>query len=267
MVEQKKLLSVTDLSSYLYCPRKFFMQKIKGIRKPPTKVMVEGQIRHNVVELFSNNEAELVGSLKPMESKDISLAYLSMLNDIIRRTFLFKSDIMKKFSIDLKEMKDNIVVGLNEDILLRSNAVEQGMKQGFSGYSLWENLEPKYISEYSIISERLGLKGKIDRVMMSKDKIIPFELKTRAVDRIYESDELQLTAYAMLLEEQFKKPIPEGILEAGNKKHFIPIQEKMRNKVLQLINEITFLTSAPNLPSNFSKCQKCDYKEECDKLE
>ena len=101
--------------------------------------------------------------------------------------------------------------------------------------------------------------------MISGEKIIPFELKTRAVEKVWPSDEIQLTSYAMLLEEKYNKNIPMGILESGNKKHEIIISEELKQKVNDLIKEINELMDStnPRYPDNFSKCQKCSWEEEC----
>ena len=56
---------------------------------------------------------------------------------------------------------------------------------------------------------------------------MPFELKSRE-ERIFPSDEMQLTAYAMLLEHMYHQKIPIGIVEVGNKRQEIEISEDKR---------------------------------------
>ena len=153
-------------------------------------------------------------------------------------------------------------------------SIEKTMQKGFLGKQLLEKLTPKYISEMTLVSESLGLKGRADRVMIIHDDktIIPFELKTREAEKIWDSDEIQLTAYTMLLEEKFQKTIPLAILESGNKKHELIITPDLKQKVRDLIKEIRELYKsaesgqekpAPKFPSNFSKCQTCFWDEHC----
>ena len=52
---EKKLLNVTDLSSYLYCPRQFYIKKIFNLREPPSQPMIKGKIKHEIIEKFSKN--------------------------------------------------------------------------------------------------------------------------------------------------------------------------------------------------------------------
>jgi CRISPR-associated protein Cas4 len=200
-----------------------------------------------------------------MGCKEITLAYLSFLSRIIDEIFGYNREYLKRFIIPLQELRENIISGMNEEIILRASSVFDAQNRGFLGSQIFENLEPKYFSEFKIESETLGLKGKVDRVMITKESIIPFELKTRPVERIYESDEIQLTAYSMLLEEFFHKQVPTGIIESGNKKQEILIRKEMREKVISLIEEINNLQS-PKFPVNFSKCNSCQLKPDCDSI-
>jgi CRISPR-associated protein Cas4 len=265
---KKKLLTVTDLSMYLYCPRKFFLEKIKGIKKPVSNVMIEGRIRHEILEEFANREKDFVESLEKMDKEMLIKIYSQFLNNIINKNFVKNRASIYAFKISSEALNMKVLKAMENDILLRVNSVDNWMQKGFSGRELWDNLTPKYLSEFAITSEILGLKGKIDRVMISEN-IVPFELKTREIQRVFDSDELQLTAYAMLLEEKFDRKIPLGIIEAGNKKHEIAINDKTKQKVVDLIKEVNNLFSEqkiPAFPSNFGKCNVCNLREECDNL-
>ncbi len=263
-----KLLNVTDLSSYLYCPRKYFLTKIKGIREPTTKPMIEGSLRHKVLESFSNQEELFVSSLNNQNKPEIINKFNLFLQNTIDNIFSKNLFMIQKFSIQLKELREKISESMKNDIELRADSIETAIKKGFSGKSLWDNLSPKYLSEFKFESENLGLVGKADRIMISKEtnEIIPFELKTRQADKIWPSDEIQLTAYAMLSEEHFNKPILHAVLEAGNIKHKLFITEEMKQKVIDLILEIRSLTTSAKYPSSFAKCQACSLKSYCDEM-
>jgi CRISPR-associated exonuclease Cas4 len=265
---EKRLINVTDLSSYTYCPRKFFLTRVMGLKEPPNKAMISGRIKHEAREIFSNNEKNLIISFASvLLKKQIEDSFKSLLEEIINHVLKKESELISQFSLSQKELKSQIQVSMEQEILLRAESIENTMKQGHFSRELWEHLSPKYVSELSIASESLGLKGRIDRVSISEE-IVPFELKTRASETIYPSDEIQLTAYAMLLEEKFNKPVPKGILEAGNKKQELIISQASKQKVLDLIKEIQSLyeQKSAKFPSNFSKCQTCAWEKECGEL-
>ena len=267
-METKKLLNVTDLSAYLFCARKFYLEKVKGLKAPVNKAMIEGSIRHKVLEEFSVQEEKLVESFGSISKKEIVEKFLKLLELIVKKVFSQNAEIIQKFGIDVKELYKKIFDAMENDLLLRAESIDEAIRKGFTGKDLWENLEPKYISEMELTSEELGLKGRADRVMISEDSIVPFELKTRLADKVWPSDEVQLTCYGMMLEEKYGKKVPLGILESGNKKHEIVIDEKKKKEVVKLIGEVKEVLNGKNLrfPSSFGKCQSCPWKKECDEL-
>jgi len=260
---EEVVLNVTDLAKYLYCPRQFYLEKIKGIKKPINKEMMEGRIRHEAFELFSKHEKDIIEGIETKE--EIKRKYEEFLEKLILNVLKENCGAINAFNINKNIMKEKIENQIRREIVLRIRAIEETIRKGFIKKDIWTNLEPKYYSEFSVFSEELGLKGRVDRVVIDKNEIIPFELKTREIEKVYESDEIQITAYIMLLEKHFNKKITYGIVEAGNEKFQIEINEKNRNKVLELINEIRTCVSK-RFPSNFSKCEKCGYKNECDEL-
>ncbi len=265
---QKKMLNVTDLGAYLYCPRKYYIEKVLGKRGPPNKAMIAGSIQHKVLEEFSKQEESLIKSFKTHLTKsEIKEKFNKLLDLIIQKIFSKNHYMIIKFKISKKELEEKIRKAMSKEVLLIVDSVSETMEKGFFGQELFENLEPKIISEMALYSDSLGLRGRADRVIISKENtIIPFELKTRTADKIWPSDEIQVTAYAMMLSEKYNKPVSLGILEAGSKRHEIEITEERKQKVLGLIKEVKNISKNPMFPSSFSKCQSCNWEEECENL-
>jgi len=263
---EQKIINVTDLSKYLYCQRQFYLEKVLGIKKPATKEMIEGRIRHEILELFSKSEREVISGIGLEDREKIELLFKELLRKIINLVLIKNEQIINQFKINKEELIKKSEKQIFKEIELRVKAIEKAIVKGFFKNELWENLDPKYFSEFSILSESLGLKGRIDRLVIDKEEIIPFELKSREADKIFESDEIQLIAYILLLEYYFDKKISFGIIEAGNELYQIEATDEKKRKVLELISEIQTNISK-KFPSNFSKCGKCSFKEECEKLE
>lgn len=76
-------------------------------------------------------------------------------------------------------------------------------------------------------SETWGTKGKVDYVRYRDGRLVAFEHKRGRSrgDEAWESDRIQVTAYAALLPEHFGKPIKEGRARyhANNKTVRLPI--------------------------------------------
>ena len=52
------------LSSYMYCPRKLYLERVLKLYEPPKEALVKGSIRHETYDLINKNEEKLVKSIK-----------------------------------------------------------------------------------------------------------------------------------------------------------------------------------------------------------
>jgi CRISPR-associated protein Cas4 len=229
--------------------------------------MFVGRLKHNIFEIFSKREKELVLKIdRDYEKIDLVMIYETFLSQLTDRIFLENAKAVEGFRIAkedfFKELKKNFI----EDIKLRVNSISEKTRLGFFRETLWNSLDKIYVSELNLKSENLGLKGRVDRIEISRQdkKITPYELKTRG-ERFFLSDEIQLTAYAMLLEDYYKTKIDKGILEASGIKKEIPITDENKTQVMRIAEQIRNLngSSAPQMLSNFNKCKSCIFNEFC----
>ena len=129
---------------------------------------------------------------------------------------------------------------------------------------------PKIESEIWISSERLHLKGIIDRLEKYECDYIPIELKTGkpAANGIWPSHRIQLAAYALLLEDKFSVNVKEGFihyLDYKQKKQLV-MNSFIRQEVIDLTNKVISLLKSKTLPvfcSNKNKCDSCGLKDAC----
>lgn len=264
---KKKIISITDITAWLYCPRKLYITKVKGIKQPLTKEMLIGKMKHQTLEIFSKREREIILNMnQDYEKLDIVLMYEEFLKSIAEQILDENLRIVESFRINREEVIKKILKDFMEDIRIRVINIKSKLKLGLFREELWKNLDLVYLSELSLESENLGLRGRVDRIEISRvnNEIIPYELKTRE-EKIFPSDEIQLTAYAMLLEDHYKTKIKKGIVESGSLKKEIPITEENKNIVLKIADEIRNLKEniIPMMQSNFNKCKSCSFNEIC----
>ena len=258
----KEIISVSDITSYLFCPRKLWLSRVKGIREPPNREMILGRIKHKALELFSLIEQEFILFISsPMNKEELIEEYKNLIRQSAIKAYEMNADIAEKFSLNLTTFLAEFLPSTENEINLRIKPLLEAMKL-YSGREIWEHLTPKYKVEFSLISESLGIKGRIDRVSFSNE-IIPFEIKTRVKERIYDTDKIQLAAYALLLEDRYKTKIAKGIVEMKTKKQEIILDDDLKSQVLELAEKVRNIQ--PEFPSSFSKCQSCGLKEECSK--
>jgi CRISPR-associated protein Cas4 len=269
-MDTKKIISVSDINSWLYCPRKVYLNKICGLQISQNRNMVIGRLKHTILENFSRSEEKLISRLdENFDSIDLVFVYEDLIKNTAKNVFNQNQPSIEKFLIDKEDILKKIMRDFAEDIKLRVKSIKESLAKGFTKENIWKNMDSIYLSELKLESEALGLKGRVDRVIISRkdNSIIPFELKSRE-ERIFLSDELQLTAYAMLLEHQYHQKIPKGIVEVGNNRQEIEISEDKKREVLKIAEEIRNLKEGliPPIQSNFNKCKSCEFREECMKL-
>lgn len=254
-----KLINITDITGYLFCQRKIYLKLVKGIKDKPNERMILGMLRHKIFDDFNKNEKEIVENIEEKKTiKELKSIYHNELNKVIDNTLSHYAGILKTWNINKNEFNE-VQEKIENETELKISSLLETMQKGFLGKELWENLKPKFLTEYEIVSQDLGLKGRVDRIQIDNE-IIPYEIKSR--ENIYDSDKIQLAAYALLLESHFDKKINLGIIETLSKKQEIIINEEMKKQVLEIADKIRNMKTA-EITSNFAKCQNCGLREEC----
>lgn len=266
------MISVTTLSSYMYCPRKLYLQYILKLAEPPKEALLKGSIRHKTYENINLAEEELVKSIKKGTSlKDLEGSYHQKYREILMQVIKQNKEELNQFKILPQELFKNVwPLILSESETRASTVYDFILKYKLFGEELWEKLTPKIESELRIESEKLGLKGIIDQIEIYSKGFVPVELKTGKSPRegVWPGHKIQLIAYALLLEEKFNTEIKEGFvnyLDSKEKRH-IAINPFMRIEVKQLIEKANSLLNSDKMPDfekNQNKCINCGLKEDC----
>lgn len=117
-------------------------------------------------------------------------------------------------------------------------------------------------------SRRYRIAGKPDYIIKNNNLFIPIEVKTGAYTEPQESHILQLAAYCHLLEENYNKFVPYGILIYSDISKFkIPFDPKIRFELESKINNIRSITRTGNITRNHSeasRCKNCSMNQFCD---
>lgn len=269
---RKRRISVSMLSSYLYCQRKLFLQYVLGLVEPEKEALVKGTIRHATYDKVNQIEEEIV---KGFTNKDnfetIYDKYLGVYSKLLRKSIIENKYRLKNVKLDLENVYKKIVPFFKQESELRAlnlwNFIE---KNNVFGAELWEKLIPKIESEFRIDSDKLELKGIVDQIEIYPDSKIPIELKTGNSPNqgVWPGHRIQLGAYALLMEEKFGKEIKEGFvvyLDKQERRH-IAINPFLRQEVKDLKDKVRGLlegTEIPSVESNQNKCTKCGLKDKC----
>jgi CRISPR-associated exonuclease Cas4 len=116
-------------------------------------------------------------------------------------------------------------------------------------------------------SDRLGLVGKSDVVEFHKDgSVYPVEYK-RGVKKRWRSDDLQLCAQAMCLEEMLNVAVPKGAIfhHSSRRRREVEFTPQLRAETERVIMETRQLLLNGVLPPpvNDARCENCSLRSAC----
>jgi len=130
-----------------------------------------------------------------------------------------------------------------------------GMGEGERRFGLW------------LHSERLGLSGKLDLLILTSEACYPVDFKdTEGGPR--QNHRLQLAAYALLAEEAFERPAPDGFIYLVPEKRIVNVQlsEADREEVRVAIREMREMIAREQLPPPTTvrpRCTACEFRNYC----
>ena len=265
-------ISVSLLSSYLYCPRKLFLERVLMLKEPPKESIVMGSIRHETYDNMNKKEEEIVTSItKKTTLEDIQKLYKQNYLGILRKSVANNRRRLEEINVNMLDAYKKAFPFIIEESSVRAANIFNFIEaSNVFGEELWQKLTPKIISELGVESEELRLKGVIDQVHVYSSDYVPFELKTGRApsDGVWPSHRVQIAAYSLLLQEKFSKPVKEGFvlyLDSKEKRH-VAINPFMKLEIKQLTDDVINLLENVNLPdfcSNQNKCRKCGLRQTC----
>jgi len=131
-------------------------------------------------------------------------------------------------------------------------------------------VKKKLINQY-LSSHTYGIRGVVDEVLLLNDSTLaPLDYKfARYENKTFNTFKYQTIIYAMLIEENFNKPVKKGFLcyvRSNNKLVEIPILEIDKKEVLKIIKKIFKIIELSYFPKRTkfrNRCIDCCYRNIC----
>ncbi|MBC7118394.1 MAG: Dna2/Cas4 domain-containing protein [Methanobacteriaceae archaeon] len=141
---------------------------------------------------------------------------------------------------------------------------------GKDGYEIRRFIANPSLSNYRIYDDSLELYGNVHRIEIIKGKYHPIKIKIGLppYKGVWDSDALEVAAYALLIEKEFKSEVLLGFVDyilVGERRP-VTIDQALREDLLTIIGEIKGILMGEHAPStnlNPRKCEKCNYNDIC----
>ena len=265
-------ISVSMLSTYLFCQRKLFLQQVLALEEPPKESLALGSLRHELYDFINKSEESIVSSItQKMEYSWLINTYKTCYSKVLKEKIIKNKPELRQFNLDLAEVFRKTWPSILNEAETRSNNVFSFVQQhNVYGRELWEMLTPKIISEQRMESDALQLKGVVDRIEVYESGYVPVELKTGKMPKegVWPSHRIQVAAYALLIEEKYNTKVNEGFIRYldSNETRHIALNPFMKEEIKSVVTEIIELLETHNPPahcSNRNKCTNCGLRNTC----
>jgi CRISPR/Cas system-associated exonuclease Cas4 (RecB family) len=248
VLQPETVVTASTLAEVSFCPRAYAALK----EMPPAEMnysLLLGILLHHAF-------AALLKSDKNVDKNKTAWQAIEQLRDSIAEAPFAPSDD-----------------GLAFDIVSHLGRIEPWLKELKMKHNGWQ-----VRVEEPLQSQNLGLKGRIDGMLISPDNgsALILELKTGRAAGLYPplEHQVQLTCYTMLVEELLLKQ--GGTVECfalySNEPHYFPEREALphsrrRLQALDIRNLIVGIDKGYYIPpqQNIPHCRRCHFKSECEK--
>jgi len=253
-------VAVSVLSAYSFCPRSVYLSEVLCLEPDSLAEMQRGVFGQEVRKKLIGKQIALLGDVNDIPS------LISTLRDELDCIF---EGVWKKYPLvcseEASKVKSEVVTDLGAFSERLSYIAEDiGFERALRKMTPWK-------VDYSVSSEKLGLCGRIDKVM--KEGICyPVEIKTCSPpENVWNGDKLQVCAYGLLLEEDLslKKKIPYGFVEYARIPEMRPVMytDALRKSVTDTREAVCGVLEGivPDIcpHGNGRKCESCSYSKRC----
>ncbi len=241
------MIRVSDITVYLKCPRMCYFVN-RG---------------HSLVKVTP-------GYLERIILKELALTYGDAFNN--EDTLSFLNHGLDRISNEIRIIYRNELSGI-EDETLANSVSDVRSRLGNICPNLSSN-DGFYANEFTqdeplLCSEKFGLSGSPDRLIKINEELMPSIIKTGNMPQngVWHGDRLQLTAYAVLVEEKYNSLVERGFVEYARwgKVREVAIKRHERRKVLQIRDRVKKIQGGfmPEKPAD-APCEYCGFTGMCD---
>lgn len=239
------MIRISDITTYLRCPRMcYFMNRGQELIKEAT-----------------------VEYIQRLLLKEMALTYGFALNE--GNTLSALDHELDRLSDELRIIYRQELAEASDEVLKNAVSGVRTLLEGISSNLSYEHYSRICELEPALISGKFGLTGSPDKLITIGDELAPSLIKTGAIPEngVWKSDRLQLTAYAILVEEIYNTVVTHGFVEYARwgMVREVTIKRHERRSVLQLRDRVRKIKEGfmPEKPVD-APCEHCGFIGVCD---
>jgi CRISPR/Cas system-associated exonuclease Cas4 (RecB family) len=265
-------IPISWISTYLYCKRKLYLEEVKKLKSSSDEFKVREEIKNKIFESINSVDEEIVRSIKSFKKLDeLQMIYRKKYYDLVQK--IIRDNVMRLSSVGLSitDFFHEVWPLILKEVNLRADNIFGFIvrERVYSG-ELWSRLYPKYLSEVTLKNDWLS--GKISRIEIYPDYIVPIELKQGKAPKegLWPGDKAYLEACMLLVESEFGKKVNHAIIYylESNEVRKVNNTKFIKDFVYALLEDIrdSLRGDLPDFVKNRNKCNRCPLREKCYKI-
>lgn len=266
------MINASWISEYIYCPIKLYLRYYDDDGME-TVEMIRGRMINEILRGFEELIKRNLWSLsKDMNLREITDSLFLDVGSLIEYSCERYGEAGLMDPDELHEICQNLKWDLKFDsCLLALKASKIMTKTHKTGSDLVDMLYTPSLLELFLENKNFNLKGKVDKIELSDSHYYPIEVKSGEppVKGVWESDAIQIAAYAALIQEEFKKEVSVGFVDYTQigERRTVVIDAGLKQRLSNILDDIQSLLEqgyTPPIVQNPLKCRACDYRDLCE---
>jgi CRISPR-associated exonuclease Cas4 len=198
-------IKVSSITEYLYCPLKLYLRNHIELEAPESEKELKNKNYNKILRQVNNDFRDILRRNMINVNKDMSAAQISetLFNDVpylLKKSmenyeFNDDNDINSIFEELEKDLKvENTILALKIHQILLKTKKDAGQ--------IVEMMFPPSLQNYLMRDKSLEISGNIDKIEIMNGKYYPIskKLKNPPIRGVWDSDALEIAAYALLIE-------------------------------------------------------------------
>lgn len=267
---KNQFLNVSDLSQFIYCPRKLWLNKNVKIEEIETKEKILGKIMHELNDRISKKQSSIISLVYTDNKEEVINLFKKHYHKIIETLLKKYRKKLIEFNIDIFDLVKLFKIYIEDEASRQTQAtVETIRKKDVFGDKLLQYIYPRKYSEYFVRSKELRLKGFVDLVEEYEEFLNVIEIKNTTIKNPTPYYRIQLFAYMVLMQEQSEKPVYGKLYYIIKEKNCIKeynykLNPFMKLEIKKVVDSIISLLNGklPRIVNN-EKCLNCSLKHIC----
>lgn len=256
-MQQKDFVKVSEIVTCLNCPRQLYFSLQNNESKESKKstayithlFLRELNLR---IPLLLNSNCNLLDELKK--------ALDTVAEEI---TLIYRNNLIDVDDAQITQAKNAAGAHLQNILSGLKNSIDKYGKE-----RLHQLITP-WKQEQELRSQKYLLAGRLDKIIQLEKEIIPSIIKTGNPPEygVWQPDRVQLTAYSILVEENYQAVIKRGFVEYARSGALreVAIKHHDRRRVLRIRDEVLEIKKG-TIPRRIEsgECNFCMYKTKCE---